>query len=239
MKRHFAAALATLMAFPALAADKLPVQKAKSVGDLLDQGGLTMWCIFALSFLTLAMAAYYLMIFRKSEALPDTFVTQAEEAADKGDLGALRDLCAANPSPIAEIVGAAVEQIEANPKANQALIRSAAESVGGQHAEQMIHKIYLLTDVVAMGPMLGLLGTVIGTMDAFGSTLGSDRGSQTLQLAEGVSKALVNTAAGLVVALVATMVFVFFRVKVNALTVDLERKSSRILTKLFVAKKLS
>lgn len=239
MNKPFAAAMATLLALPVMAADKLPVQKATSVGDLLDQGGLTMWCIFGLSFMTLAMAAYYLMILRRSEVVPEAFVAQAEEAAEKGDLGALRDLCAANPSPIAEVIGTAVEQLESNPKATQDNVRNAAESVGGQHAEQMVHKIYLLTDVVAMGPMFGLLGTVIGTMDAFGNTLGSATGSQTLQLAAGVSKALVNTAAGLVVALVATMIFVFFRVKVNALTVELERKASRILTKLFVAKKLS
>jgi biopolymer transport protein ExbB len=74
--------------------------------------------------------------------------------------------------------------------------------------------------LAAVGPMLGLLGTVIGMIGAF-NAIGSLQGAaRSTELARFMSLALVNTAQGLVVAVPATVAFALFRQRIDRLVTD-------------------
>ena len=219
-------------------AAKTPAAVGLSLSEVLENGGYTMKALLAVSFVLVVLVFYYLFTLRASLISPSAFVEQAEALAEKGDKDGFLALCNESSSQTADVVLVAAEQLQLNKDASHADIRQMAEGVGGQHASQLMQKINYLADIVAIAPMLGLLGTVIGMMEAFGNAKADIGGVQINTLAAGVTKALVNTAGGLVLALAATIVFVVFRVRVNGLIVGMERSSSRIINKLLAVKKV-
>jgi biopolymer transport protein ExbB len=78
-----------------------------------------------------------------------------------------------------------------------------------------------------MAPLLGLLGTVIGMIEIFGSQNAS--GANPQQLAHGISVALYNTAFGLIVAIPSMMFYRYFRSKVDGLLVEMEAQAIKLV----------
>ena len=74
-----------------------------------------------------------------------------------------------------------------------------------------------------IGPLLGLLGTVIGMIEIFGSQAPS--GTNPIVLAHGISIALYNTAMGLIVAIPSMIFYRFYRSKVDSLIVEMESQA--------------
>jgi len=85
-----------------------------------------------------------------------------------------------------------------------------------------------LATIGSTAPFVGLLGTVIGIMDAFRSLQGS--GASTLAaVSGGISEALVTTALGLFVAIPAVMMFNYFTSKIKAFNVEMNNSSSELV----------
>jgi biopolymer transport protein ExbB len=84
-----------------------------------------------------------------------------------------------------------------------------------------------LGTIAAAAPLLGLLGTVVGMIEIFGSQSAS--GSNPIQLAHGISIALYNTAMGIIVAIPALMFYRHFRAKVDSLVVEMEQQAIKLV----------
>jgi biopolymer transport protein ExbB len=82
-----------------------------------------------------------------------------------------------------------------------------------------------LATIASAAPLLGLLGTVIGMIDIFGSQAPGT--SNPVQLAHGISVALYNTAFGLIVAIPALMFWRYFRARVDAYVLGFELDAER------------
>ena len=78
-----------------------------------------------------------------------------------------------------------------------------------------------------MAPLLGLLGTVIGMIEIFGSQ--SPSGTNPQQLAHGISIALYNTAFGIGIAIPALIFYRHFKNKVDGFVVDMEQQAARLI----------
>ena len=97
----------------------------------------------------------------------------------------------------------------------------------------MAHRLerYLpaLATIASAAPLLGLLGTVIGMIEIFGSQApaGSLSGGNPAQLAHGISVALYNTAFGLIVAIPALILWRYFRARVDGYVLELELAAER------------
>jgi len=105
-----------------------------------------------------------------------------------------------------------------------------AESEGAAQAAAMQHRVTYLADIGTLSPMVGLFGTVLGIVKSFGG-LGSGMSAQNRDwaLASGVSEALIATAAGLIIGIVAFTFYAFFRNKVQRLISDLEVASAHVV----------
>ena len=79
----------------------------------------------------------------------------------------------------------------------------------------------------AMAPLLGLFGTVVGMIEIFGSQ--SSSASNPIQLAQGISIALYNTAMGLIVAIPSMIFYRHFRAKVDSLVVEMEQQAIKLV----------
>jgi biopolymer transport protein ExbB len=88
-----------------------------------------------------------------------------------------------------------------------------------------------LATIASAAPLLGLLGTVIGMIEIFGSqTPGSvSGGGNPAQLAHGISVALYNTAFGLIVAIPSLIFWRYFRARVDAYLLTLELSAEQFL----------
>jgi biopolymer transport protein ExbB len=99
------------------------------------------------------------------------------------------------------------------------------ESAGRKAAHELEKYLVALATIASAAPLLGLLGTVIGMIDIFGSQAPGT--SNPVQLAQGISIALYNTAFGLIVAIPALIFWRYFRARVDGYLLGLELAAER------------
>ena len=107
-------------------------------------------------------------------------------------------------------------------------IRDVVEEEGARQAGILWHRIQYLQDIAVVAPMIGLLGTVLGMLQAF-TGFGVDQTAQTLKLASGVSQAMITTAGGLIVGITCLVVYSLFRGYVNRLVSNLEMACTQVI----------
>jgi biopolymer transport protein ExbB len=94
--------------------------------------------------------------------------------------------------------------------------------------------LVFLEVVTGLGPLLGLMGTILGLIRIFGSAgHAAELSSQSTQIAAGIAEAMYCTVAGLIVAIPALIAHSLFARHIEALTIDLETLCSELLGKLY------
>ena len=107
-------------------------------------------------------------------------------------------------------------------------LRLVLEKVEAEERDALGHGVGMLAVIGTVSPLLGLLGTVIGVMDAFlGITISGS--SNIMSVAPGIAEALITTVAGLVVAIPAVFGYNFFVTKLNLVSNELEGFSSEFI----------
>jgi biopolymer transport protein ExbB len=103
------------------------------------------------------------------------------------------------------------------------------EQTGRAVAHRLERYLSTLATIASAAPLLGLLGTVIGMIEIFGSQSGAGGGAggNPAQLAHGISVALYNTAFGLIVAIPSLIFWRYFRVRVDEYLLTLELSAER------------
>lgn len=132
----------------------------------------------------------------------------------------------AESSTLGMVLAAGLRAVIAEPRIQEDSLRSAFEAAGRGAVHRLERYLNTLGTIATSAPLLGLLGTVIGMIEIFGSQ--SPTGGNPAQLAHGISIALYNTAFGLVVAIPALMFYRYFRGLVDAYTVDMEQAAERL-----------
>lgn len=198
--------------------------------EIFDKGGIAMKWIALLSVLSLFLTFLYAFTMRQGTLCPKRFLRDAEDAAEEGDLEALRALCASNESPAARIIESAAEVLAGDNRVDYMVVRDALEDEGVRQAGALWQRIQYLQDIAVISPMLGLLGTVLGMMHSFaGLEAGVAFANKADALAAGVAEALYTTAAGLVVGILSMAIYAFFRGQVNRLVGGMENACNRVL----------
>jgi biopolymer transport protein ExbB len=105
------------------------------------------------------------------------------------------------------------------------------ESEGRKVTHELERYLPALATIASIAPLLGLLGTVIGMIEIFGSQAptGSLAGGNPAQLAHGISMALYNTAFGLMVAIPALIAWRYFRARIESYVLLMEQGSDRFV----------
>ncbi len=198
--------------------------------EILQQGGVMMIPLAVLSVVAICLVFFYLIVIRKGAVVSDRFMNQAENLILQGDHFNLSELCNRNGSSVAKILGRAVDFLRTTPSASLGDIREVAEAEGSRQAGILSQRITYLADVGAIAPMTGLLGTVIGMIKSFREiSFGNFEGVKQMQLSSGVSEALITTASGLVIGLVAVIFYSYFRGKVQHYINELEAASTHLM----------
>jgi biopolymer transport protein ExbB len=195
-----------------------------NIASELLHGGMGIVAIGALSVLALAVTFERLVNFRLAKVAPPDLALDAETLWRTGRFDQLRERVADGDSSLARILGWMVEQRHLPA---EKLAARVAEMAGVELRLQQ-QKAYALNVVATVAPIVGLLGTVIGMIESFHVIAFNGMGDPTL-LAGGISKALVNTAAGLSVALPSLAMHHVFRNRMVGIGIALERQLNRVL----------
>ncbi len=164
-----------------------------------------MWPLLGLSIATIATALERVRFWFQLLSKEDRIVHDVLEAA-RSDLHKAAAIAEqAQTLPIGRFLLAPLRLKQPTPET----FRLAMEAAGDKEFVQMRKGDKLLETVVAVAPLLGLLGTVTGLIATFGSlNIGSGGTSeQATRAAGGIGEALITTAAGMIVAIIALLVF--------------------------------
>ncbi|MBN2449019.1 MAG: MotA/TolQ/ExbB proton channel family protein [Lentisphaeria bacterium] len=214
----------------ALSAAEETAVRSIDLKEIFEQGGVIMKAIAALSVLVLFLAFLFAFTMRSGTLYPRKFIQEAEDAAEEGDLEALRSICADSDSAAARIIEAAAELFAGDGRSDYMVVRDAIEDEGTRQAGVLWQRIQYLQDAAVVAPMLGLLGTVLGMMRSFaGLQAGVSFVNKADALATGVAEAMYTTAAGLVVGICTMAIYAFFRGHANRLIGGLENACNRVL----------
>lgn len=173
--------------------------------DLIIKGGPVMVPIVGLSVATIACGLERSWFWYRLLSQEDRIVHDVLDAA-RYDLAEAKAIAQqATPLPIGRFLLAPLNLRQPNPET----FRLAMEAAGDKEFVQMRKGDKLLETVVAVSPLLGLLGTVTGLIATFGNLNigGGGTTDQATQAAAGIGEALITTAAGMVVAIMALLVF--------------------------------
>jgi biopolymer transport protein ExbB len=131
-------------------------------------------------------------------------------------------------SLLGKVLASGLHALGTNPRISEADLRSTLEGAGRQAAHTLERYLAALATIASAAPLLGLLGTVIGMIEIFGSQPGNANGNPA-QLAQGISMALYNTAFGLMVAIPALIFWRYFRARVDDYLLTLELAAEQFM----------
>jgi biopolymer transport protein ExbB len=208
-----------------------PKPKAKAVAlfDLVKQGGFTIWFLIGLSVLMVALILFLFLTIRRGAVVSDYFMKTADSLIRKQDYLGLLAVCNRRNEAIANITQKALDFATKNPMATFDEVREVTQAEGQRQAGVLFQRVTYLSDLASVAPMVGLLGTVIGLMSEFTRISKADMQQAQMEFAGGTAEALINTAAGLVIAIPAMMIASLYRGKVNGLVSELESAATHIM----------
>lgn len=195
---------------------------------LLMQGGLVLWIIAALSVVTLALILWKIWRLARAGAWSGGAVTQSAIAAWQtgAPLDAVARLRARNSVRAASALAAM--QAANDPHFDDAAAREETVRQARVRLNDLRGGLRALDLIVTIAPLLGLLGTVLGMIAAFQALQEAGLRADPATLAGGIWEALLTTAAGMVVAIPASMALTWFDAIIARLQSQLEDDATRI-----------
>lgn len=205
--------------------------------EILASGGVLIYVLGAMSILALTLIFYFTLALSRRRITPSGFLRDVEVMLEQGRFEEARNVCHQNRSPVAAIVLSAVNYADRLDDPDPDLLRQVVEGEGIRQASRLQSQITYLMDIGVIAPMVGLLGTVMGMLTSFGAVALDIHKARPMVLAQGVSQALVTTAAGLAVAIPAMIFYSVFRGRLAKLTGGMELAATNVVTLLAHRKK--
>jgi biopolymer transport protein ExbB len=198
-----------------------------SVLRLLLQANPMLWPLVICSIVALGYVLERWMALRRDRVIPREFADRFLERLATGKLDRERalELCRAHDSPAARVF-AIVVGAWGQPGAT---IRQIVSYDAAGEVVELKRNLRVLSAMATLGPLLGLLGTVVGiiqSFDALGGRVGPSRGEA---LAHGISLALVATAIGLAIAIVSVAFYYVFLNRVDVLLRELDQRARQVI----------
>ncbi len=201
--------------------------------DVIRAGGWLMLPILLCSIVAAAIVIERFWSLGHSRIAPPYLMAQIwtwlkNKQLDADRLGRIR-----RASPLGKILAAGlIAARHGRPEMSKAI-----EQAGAQVVHDLERYLNALGTIALISPLLGLLGTVFGMIQVFDDIMLQGTGDAGL-LAGGISEALITTAAGLTVAIPSLMFHRHFRRRVDALVLELEQESVKLVEILFGDRKI-
>ena len=191
--------------------------------EIILAAGWPIWPLIFASIIALAIIVERFWALRSEVVAPSNLLPEVQKWMGQG---------AINPDSLAKLqthslLGRIFASALANEKNSREVTKESIEETGRAVAHNLEKYLSTLGTIATVAPLLGLLGTVIGMVELFGAFTNS--GHDVAQFARGISVALYNTAAGIIVAVPAMISYRYFRSKVDALLLDMEQQAIKLV----------
>lgn len=190
---------------------------------LIEAAGWPIWPLIIASILALAIIFERFYTLRRNQIIPPGLLEQTLENLRKHGINPDVMRALSQGSPLGRILTAGIR----NLNTSREVMKESLEEAGRVVAHDLERYLLTLGTIASVAPLLGLLGTVIGMVEIFGSQ--SPTGGNPAVLAHGISVALYNTAFGLIVAIPSMIFYRFFRGRVDAFLVEMEEQAVRLV----------
>lgn len=193
----------------------------------IAQGGWLMIPLAVCSLIVFALSLERLIALRRGRVIPRPFVRRFTECVEDGQLSydEATELCEAFDCPVAEVFRAAVRRW-GRPMLE---VEQAVMDAGDRVADSLKRFLKVFHAISNVAPLLGLLGTVLGMIEAFETISGQESMGQPEMLASGISVALMTTAGGLSVAIPAYLAYMYFSSKSDNYLNEIDKLCQRVV----------
>ncbi len=186
---------------------------------LIEAAGWPIWPLIIASILSLAIIFERAYTLRRNQIAPISLLEQTLTALRKEGVTGNVLRAVADGSPLGRILAAGIR----NSNSSREVMKESLEETGRAVAHDLGRYLTTLGTIASVAPLLGLLGTVIGMVEIFGSQ--TPTGGNPAVLAHGISVALYNTTFGLMVAIPSMIFYRYFRGKVDGLLAEMEQQA--------------
>ena len=206
-----------------------PVKDGNLMGTVY-KGGVVVPVIITLLFSVIALSIERFFALRTAfgKSSLGKFVINVKQAITAGDMAKAQQLCDKQQGSVANVVGASIaayNEMEHTPNLKRAQkvakIQQAHEEATQLEMPTLQMNMPIVATIVTLGTLTALFGTVVGMIRSF-AALASGGGGDSLQLSEGISEALVNTASGILTSWVAVVSYNYYSNKIDKLTYALD-----------------
>jgi len=193
--------------------------------EFIVQGGLVLWVIMALSVVACIIIIERILYLRRISVDEDKLFVRIKSSLLEGHYNEALAICDQNLSPFSTLLKIGIENRHQPENVQRDILKDAA----ALEAPKLESGLSALGTISSIAPLLGLLGTVTGTMKAFGVLGKFGAVSDPAALATGVSEALITTVGGIVVAVPVVIFYNYFVTKVNQILTKLENQVNALV----------
>jgi len=193
--------------------------------QIIRDGGIVMYPLILLSFVGFAIIIEQLIFFRKIRVDENKVLERLKTTLSKQHFDEAISICENNPSPVTNLARVAIEHRKYDPK----ILKDAIMDAANLEVPKLERFLSSLGTVANISPLLGLLGTILGIMDAFGILSSMQGIGDPSLLAGGISKALITTAAGIIVSVPSIIFYNYLVGKVNHIIIRLENRVNELV----------
>ncbi len=197
------------------------------VFEFLQKGGVVMVPIALGSVIALAIFLERIWSLQLGRIAPGGLVDSVARLAETGELKTARDECLRSNTPVGRLLLGVLDRHGAGRED----VRSHLEELGKREVARMERYIEAMGTIASVEPLLGLLGTVIGMIQVFQQVVLTARQGAVDpgQLANGIWQALITTAAGLSVAIIAFVGYRYLLSRSARHTLVMEEAATRLV----------
>lgn len=204
-----------------VAVDAVEASDSVSLFEIISKGGWTMIPLALLSIWAVYIVVERLLNLKKASADPEPFMHAIKTKVVAGDLEGAKLLCKQTHTSLARMIEKGLHRI-GSPLKN---IEVSIENVGKIEIYKLERNLSTLATIAGAAPMIGFFGTVLGMIKAFIAIAEQEGAVSPADLAGGIYEAMITTAAGLFVGIIAYVAYNYLVTKVEKVIHNMEHST--------------
>ena len=194
--------------------------------NIMKNGGPVMWIIAFFAIIALVIVLERWFHLHRAQIRVEELMTGLINVLKRGSLVEAVSLCDETPGPVAHVLRTVILRYEQNDDD----LKQAAEDAALDEIPRLERHMNVIATIGYVAPLLGLLGTVLGMIDAFQEIQQAKGGFvNAVSLSASIWQALLCTAAGLCVAIPCNIAYNYLVSRIQAIVLDVEKASSEII----------
>ena len=199
--------------------------------NFIDGGPEFMGIVLVALILGLAIAIERIIYLNMATTNTKKLVNEIDDCLQKGGIDAAKEVCRNTPGPVATIFHQGLDRSEGSYEE----VAKAIEDYGSVEMSKLERGLSWISLFIALAPMLGFMGTVIGMISAFDDIAEANTINASI-VAGGIKIALITTVSGLIVAIILQVFYNYILSKIDGIVLDMEEASMDLVDLLYKRK---